>query len=307
MGKRADQNPASRADVTTQAIGTVDTAVKLRFYLWGNDIKRMTFAQRLSSFIYAFLSLFNVFLTLSIFAMPIVLIANKPLVAYATDNQLRWLIRACFATMVSNRLCEFALFIPSGYATGQRGSRSQLWMSPYIALTIIRSFVLPRWLGGQAQAFKPTGSLQSALNERNPKRRAPLYRRIWTVLINYLAVFHTAYVYFVLVAVVLSTFRCFHQHGLRAKLIGLLTHAFWPPLTWIIVCSAFWIPFTYACDPPTMPDREELLIRDDKTGIAHPTPKSKKIAWSSQSSIFELEYCVTTVFTAIVFVAAFFY
>lgn len=86
----------------------------------------MTFAQRASSFIYAFLSLFNIFLTLSIFAMPIVLITNKPLVAYATDNQLRWLTRACFAVVVFNRLTEFLLFIPAGYATGQRGSRSQL-------------------------------------------------------------------------------------------------------------------------------------------------------------------------------------
>ncbi|EHY56623.1 hypothetical protein HRR83_002294 [Exophiala dermatitidis] len=292
---------------TRWAIGTVDTAFKLRFCLWGEKIKEMTFAQRASGFIYAFLSLFNIFLSLSIFAMPIVLICNKPLVAYSTENQLRWLIRACFAATACNRLCEFVLFLPSGYATGQRGSRSQLWMSPYIALTIIRSFLLPKWLGGQTQAFKATGSLKSSLNERDPKHRAPMYRRVWTILVNYLAGFHVAYVYFVLVAATLSTYRCFLEHGLRAKLVALLTHAFWPPLTWIIVCSSFWIPFTYAVDPPSMPDREELLIRDQKTGVAHPTPQSKKIAYRSQSFLFEVEYTVTTVFTALIFVAAFFY
>lgn len=111
---------------TRWAVGTVDTAFKLRFCLFGDRVRQMTFAQRASSFIYAFLSLFNIFLTLSIFAMPIVLITNKPLVAYATDNQLRWLTRACFAVVVFNRLTEFLLFIPAGYATGQRGSRSQL-------------------------------------------------------------------------------------------------------------------------------------------------------------------------------------
>ncbi|KIX10523.1 uncharacterized protein Z518_01606 [Rhinocladiella mackenziei CBS 650.93] len=292
---------------TRWAIGTVDTAFKLRFCLWGDNIKHMTFAQRASGFIYAFLSLFNIFLTLSIFAMPVVLITNKPLVAYATENQLRWLIRACFAAMVCNRLCEFVLFLPSGYATGQRGSRSQLWMSPYIAITIVRSFILPTWLGGQTQAFKPTGSLKSALHERYPKQRAPMYRRIWTILVNYLAGFHVAYVYFVLVAICLSTYRCFLQDTLRAKLVCLLTHAFWPPLTWVIVVSSFWIPFTYAVDPPDMPDREELLIRDPKTGIAHPTPESKKIAFAPQTFLFEFEYCVTTAFTALVFGAAFFY
>lgn len=283
---------------TRWAIGTVDTSFKLRFCLWGSKVKHLTFAQRASSFIYAFLSLFNIFLTLSIFAMPIVLITNRPLVAYANDTQLRWLIRACFAGFVVNRLCEFVLFLPAGYAVGQRGGRSQLWMAPYIALTIIRSFVLPKWLGGQTQAFKPTGSLQSALNERSRKLRAPMYRRIWTVLINYLAGFHVAYVYFVLVAVVLSTYRCFLKHTLRDKLLCLVTHAFWPPLAWIMLVSAFWIPITYAVDPPTVPDREELLNRDPKTGVAHPTAGAKKISWAPQSVLFEVEYCVTTAFTS---------
>lgn len=265
----------------------------------------MTFFQRMCSFIYACLALFNIFLFLSMFAMPIVLIMNKPLVAYANDEQLRWLIRACFATMISNRLCEVFLFLPAGYSTGQRGSRMQLWMSPYIALTLIRSFILPNWLGGQQQAFKPTGSLESALNERFPKVRAPIYRRLWTILVNYLAGFHMAYVYFVLVAVVLSSYSCFTQVTLRAKLMCLLTHAFWPPLSWVMVVSAFWIPITYACDPPSMPDREDLLVRDQKTGIAHPTAKSKQISKTPQTALFEVEYMFTTAFTTLVFVLSF--
>ena len=213
---------------TRWAIGTVDTAFKLKFCLWGDKIKGMTFAQRSSSAIYAFLSLFNILLTLSIFALPIVLIANRPLVAFSNDQQLRWLIRACFGNMVLGRLCDFVLFIPAGYATGQRGSRYQLWMAPYISLCIIRSFVLPTWLGGQRQAFKATGSIKSALNERDAKQRAPMWRRMWTICVNYMAGFHVSYVYFVLVAVTLSTYRTLMvQHTVRGKLIGLVTHAFW--------------------------------------------------------------------------------
>jgi cellulose synthase/poly-beta-1,6-N-acetylglucosamine synthase-like glycosyltransferase len=213
---------------TRWAIGTVDTAFKLKFCLWGDKIKHMTFAQRSSSFIYAFLSLFNICVTLSIFALPIVLISNRPLVAYSNDTQLRWLIRTCFANVVLNRLCEFLLFIPAGYTTGQRSSRYQLWMAPYITLTIIRSFVLPTWLGGQRQAFKATGSIKSAINERDPKTRAPMFRRLWTILVNYMAGFHVSYVYFVLTAVTMSTYRTLvTQHTLRGKLVGLITHAFW--------------------------------------------------------------------------------
>jgi len=292
---------------TRWAIGTVDTSFKLNFCLWGSNIKQLTAFQRMSSFIYAVLSLFNIFLCLSLFAMPIVLILNKPLVAYSNANQLRWLIRACFASVVSNRLCEFVMYLPSGYHTGQRGSRSQIWMAPYISLTIIRAFVLPTWLGGVTQAFKPTGSLKSDLQERDAKARAPMWRRMKVITINYLAGFHVSYVYFVLTAVALSTYRCFLKHTVRAKLECLLTHAFWPPLAWVIVISAFWIPITYACDPPTMPDRESLLVRDPKTGIAHPTKASKKTAFNPQTALFELEYCITTAFTAFIFVAAFFF
>lgn len=292
---------------TRWAIGTVDTSIKLNFCLFGKQISKMTIYQRLCSFMYAFLSIFNVFLLLSLFAMPIVLMWNKPLVAYSNNSQLRWLIRACFAALVSNRLSELILYLPAGYGTGQRGNRSQIWMSPYIAICLIRSFILPKWLGGQIQAFKSTGSIESALNERFAGKRAPVYRRLWTFIANYMVSFHIAYVYFVLAAVVLSSYRCFLHNGLRTQLICLLTHAFWPPLAWVIVCSAFWVPITYACDPPNMPDREALLDRDPKTGIAHPKKEARKLKNSSQTVWFEFEYSLTSLYTAVCFVATFFY
>ncbi|KAF5972374.1 cellulose synthase catalytic subunit [Fusarium coicis] len=291
---------------TRWAIGTVDTSFKLNFCLWGDKVRQMTTAQRFSGFLYASLSLYTILLTISLFAIPIILIMQKPLVAYATDEQLRWLIRACFASVISNRICEFALFIPAGYHTGQRGSRYQLWMSPYIALCLIRSFILPTWLGGQAQAFKPTGSLGSALNERDAKLRKNMFRRLWGILINYMALFHFAFVYLTLVAVVLTSFRSFvTTHTVRDTLTALLTHAFWPPLTFLFICSSLWTPISYAIDPPAMPDREDLLNRDPKTQVAHPTTQSKKIAFGGQAAWFELEYTTTTIYTCLVFVCSF--
>ncbi|KAF5003421.1 hypothetical protein FDECE_10018 [Fusarium decemcellulare] len=291
---------------TRWAIGTVDTSFKLNFCLYGDKVKQMTTAQRFSGFLYASLSLYTILLTISLFAIPVILVMGKPLVAYATDEQLRWLVRACFASVISNRLCEFALFIPAGYHTGQRGSRYQLWMSPYIALCLIRSFILPTWLGGQTQAFKPTGSLGSALNERDPKLRKNMFRRLWGILINYMALFHLAFVYLTLVAVVLTSFRSIStQDTTRGILVGLLTHAFWPPLTFLFICSSLWTPVSYAIDPPSVPDREELLNRDPKTQVAHPSKTSKKIAFGGQAAWFELEYTTTTLYTCLVFVASF--
>ncbi len=293
---------------TRWAIGTVDTSFKLKFCLWGEKVRQMTFAQRFSGFLYASLSMYTILLTISLFAIPIILIMGKQLVAYATQEQLRWLVRTCFAATISNRLCEFVLFIPAGYHTGQRGSRYQLWMSPYIALCLIRAFVLPKWLGGEVQAFKPTGSLASALNERDPVLKKNMLRRLWAILVNYMAIFHLAFVYLTLVAVVLTSFRCFAlQESTRDLLQCLITHAFWPPLTFIFICSSLWTPVAYAIDPPMMPDREQLLERDPKTLVAHPTRKSKKIAFGGQAAWFEFELTFSTLYTCLIFVASFFF
>ena len=49
------------------------------------------------------------------------------------------------------------------------------------------------------------------------------------------------------------------------------------------------------------------MDRDPKTGVAHPKPEAKKIAFAPQTAFFELEYTFTTVVTTVIFVAAFFY
>ena len=79
---------------------------------------------------YAIITLFNVFPTMSLFSMPGVLASGGRMVAYATDNELRWLIRACWLAFILNRICELSLFLPAGYRNGQRGTRAILWMAP---------------------------------------------------------------------------------------------------------------------------------------------------------------------------------
>merc|ERR1712093_346795 len=292
---------------TRWAIGTIQTAFKLNFCLWGKDVKMMSGAQRFSGALYAILGMFTILVTISLFAIPVVLVWGKPLIAYADMEQLRWLIRTCFAAFMCNRLCEFALFSPAGYHTGQRDSRYQLWMSPYISLSTIRSFILPKWLGGSIVAFKPTGSLGNALNERDPKNKKSMLRRLWAILFNYMAIFHFVFVYFTLVAVVLTSYRVFFPEGqsLNNIFVGLITHAFWPPLTFLFLCSSLWTPVSYAIDPPMVPEREELLVRDQRTGVAHPTTESKKVAFGGQAAWFEFLYTGSTIYTALVFAYSF--
>ncbi|KAH8893004.1 glycosyltransferase family 2 protein [Thozetella sp. PMI_491] len=293
---------------TRWAIGTVDTAMKLNFCLWGDKIQYLSFPQRFLGFTYAFLNLLSIPLTLSLFTIPLTYALDGSLIAYANDDQLRWLIWACFASTMSQRLFEVVSYLPCGHNTGRRLGRSQLWMAPYISLCMVRSFFLPKWLGGQAQAFKPTGSLRSSLNERDSKDRRNLAWRLWVILLDNLAIFHLVFVYFTIIAVVLSAYRCtIQQTSVEDAGICLLTYTFWPPLTILFVCSSMWTPVSYAIDPPTVPDREDLLERDKETIVAHPTAISKQTAFSSRQACLELEYGLTTLYTALVFVVSFIY
>ena len=304
----------------------MQTTLRLRFSLWGSEIRRLTFPQRASGLMYSIISLSNVFTVISLFAMPGVLISGGRMVAYATDDQLRWLIRSCFLAFTVNRLYELSMFLPSGYRNGQRSTRAMLWMAPCMfeqfkkirlfmansletdhTITLLRVFVLPSWLGGQTTSFKPTGSLSSALNERSSRERAPLFRRLKVILWNYLGGFHLFYIIFVLAAVIISSVRCGNQPTLDDKLVYLLTHAFWVPVTWLVTVSAAWTPIIYALNPPTMPDNGDLLKRDPSTNVAYPRESSKLIKNKVSNDYFEFQYTLQTLYTTAVFIGSWIY
>lgn len=56
-----------------------------------------------------------------------------------------------------------------------------------------------------------------------------------------------------------------------------------------------------------MPDREELLDRDAKTGIAYPKESSKKLRWEKNNVLHEIQYFILTAYTTVLFVGSFFY
>lgn len=293
---------------TRWAIGTVENAMNVNFYLYGDQIKYMTFRARMSSFLIGILSFYPIIFSISLFSIPVILILGRPLIIFTSENQFRWLIRAAFATVISRRIMEFILYIPAGYHTGQRYARYQIWMAPYLALALIRAFVLPKWLGGSQGSFKPTGSLGSALNERDADSRKGMLGRLFGILIQCQAIFHLLFVYFVITGAVIVTYKCFIiEIGIHDILTCLITHAWWPPITWIFLANSMWTPVAYAINPPTVPDREELLNRDPDSGIAHPREVSKKTAFGAQAFIFEAEYTITTLYTTLCFAATFWF
>lgn len=295
---------------TRWTIGTVQTSVKLNFCLFGPLVREMSLFQRVSGFVYTMSSLFTLFLTASLFTVPVVLISGGTLVAFADYDQLRWQIRTCFFAFLTTRLAEYVTNLPAGYRLGRMESQTMLWMAPFHSIAIIRAFLLPKWLGGKQAAFSSTGSISSDLNERYPALRAPLWARLRTILFGCHAWTLLVYIVFLITAVALSTARAFMDGRMQdrsAVLLYLLTHAFWPPLLWSNCLFACWRPIKYAIWPPTMKDREELLDRDPDTLIARPKAEAKKVQWSKTSALSEVRYTLLTALSLVTFVGSWIY
>lgn len=292
---------------TRWTLGTLQTAVKLRFCLYGDLVKGMSFFARLSAFVFAIDAFFKIFLLIALVTIPIVLSSGGQLVAYSSTTQLRWQLRLCFISLVCTRLNEWITYLPSGYRLAQRDTGAQMWMAPYHAITIIRSFILPKWLGGKAMAFSSSGSQKSELTERDAATRAPLFRRLRVFLWDCDVYLHLCYVLFVIAAVILSSARgIIASISVNDTLVYLITHAFWPPCLWLIALTACATPIKYCIFPPTMPDREELLDRDPKTGIARPKEHWKKTRYVKTTFWHELQYTTVTIYTVMLFFASFF-
>ena len=289
---------------TRWTLGTLQTAVKLRFCLWGNDIQGMAFRQRLSGFLFPFDNLVRMFVAVAVLAIPIGLLSGKVLVLYTHENQINWQIRLCFIAFISGRLAEFITYLPSGYRHSRRDFQASLWMLPYNTITIVQSFILPKWLGGKPMAFSPTGSLTSELNERDAAHRAPLWKRLKVIIWDCKAYIHLTFVIFTLVAVIVAFSRALSLKGdVSTKYRYILTHICWPPMLWILSAAAFSVPLRYAIWPPTVPDRDDLLQRDPNTFVAHPKPESKVPQWSKLTLFHEGIYTLITIYVTLAFAA----
>jgi hypothetical protein len=106
-------------------------------------------------------------------------------------------------------------------------------------VAFMRSFILPVAFGGVTMGFKTSGSIFSDLQERDPRNRAPLLRRLRVTLFHHHAVVH---VIFVSACVVLNFARAFSLTNIPNlwdtfilstaldKITFLVTRLGWPPL-----------------------------------------------------------------------------
>ena len=151
----------------------------------------------------------------------------------------------------------------------------------------MRSFVLPKALGGETAGFKASGSISSDLQERRAGSRAPLLRRLRVTLFSHYAIIHAIFILACLIGFALNLARAFSPTDIpnlwdtatlttmHSRLVFFVTRLGWPPLFWMQFIASALTPILYAVWPPTQPDREQLLDRDETTGVAYPKVEAR--------------------------------
>ncbi|KAI1381980.1 glycosyltransferase family 2 protein [Hypoxylon crocopeplum] len=183
-----------------------------------------------------------------------------------------------------------------GYRTALRESGLQKYMTHYYGFSIIRSFILPRSLGGTKPGFRATGSISSSSYERCASRRAPFFSRVrhivlgcgvWVhLLLTASYLFYSAWHVRHLVPRIASIDTI--DQGKTAELIP------WLEVSWLAprlfkVLGICLTPLRYTLSPPNDPPRDKLMgKREQKTGARHPTNTARRIKWESWS-IFDFE------------------
>ncbi|KDQ13661.1 glycosyltransferase family 2 protein, partial [Botryobasidium botryosum FD-172 SS1] len=293
---------------TRWVLGTIQTTHNLNWWLWGARIRKLTFVQRLSGLTFGVTGVLNIASCLSFVVFPYVLFSGNVLIPVTSSSEIKLLIRITFANIMAERAHEILWSMPTGYLGNRRDSLAQSWLAPYHAITLIRS-VLPNYLGGKTMAFQASGAISDALHERTPAARAPLWRRATFMLWECSVWIHVIVVGVTATAVFYSLGRILRRWAVGQYTTGsagyeLLTHAFWPPLTWWILGLGLWVPILYTFAPPDMPERDELLERD-AAGVPRPKPTSTVPVRFAAGWFLEICYSLSTAYTVVCFILTF--
>ncbi|KAK3619724.1 hypothetical protein LTR22_025880 [Elasticomyces elasticus] len=271
-------------------VGHVQTAFFFRFRT-SNKLAGMGFRQKLTGLVFDLRQFMQLLQAANFVLIPLSLYAGYPLVIWSTEAQLVWLIRlvciwsachwihqAIMGLVAATRLGYYDIRIAS------YDSELEQWLGPYICSAFVRSFMLPKRLGGQVAGFKSSGAMGDALAERDKDNRASLWRRSCDILWHQRGLVHTVWIPVCLGGVALTCVRSVYpnipsaytlsQKTYGNQLIYLIVRIGWPPTAWLQYVHASLVPILYVLFPPSVKPRDELLVEDPKTGARYPKPEA---------------------------------
>ena len=281
-------------------IGGLQTAYKMRSCLFGPNARHMKFSQRISGLLFPAMIISNAIITIPLFAIPLALLLDFPLIGYSSAAELHQLLALAALAYSTVLLNELVLSVEVGFRNAMREIQATHWMAPYHAVALVQAFLLPAWLGGRTAVFSASGSLSND-NERDRELRAPWWRRVPAVLFGNMLWIHALLVLANAAGLVCVLVRELASRG-GGQNEYLLTHLGWPPLLCLMFTWACGGPIWYALFPPDMPAREELMDRDRVSGVAYPKVQARKLRWTWGACGYEFWFTGAVVYALVIWI-----
>lgn len=114
----------------SQHVGRVQTAIAMRFYLYGEHAQKMDFRQRSVGLIYVLLSLCNVITTIGMVTLLISIFSGLPLVAYKSEEDFHTLVRLVCACIITEWLDDCVVALLTGYRIAISEGHVNCWIAP---------------------------------------------------------------------------------------------------------------------------------------------------------------------------------
>lgn len=202
---------------------------------------------------------------------------GQPFVFHDSSAQLSVTLGLALMDRTLNSLYDYYVARSTGFRMGMV-PHSDIWLTPYQ----IQGLVIPvlEYLG-VPERFAAAGT---QLKDADPTGK-PLMKRLKLVVWNSNAWMHLLYIVSLAVALVSAILCCSQNRSLEMltwkDMVSptMLSSLLYPPfLQLVYICfTQSWAPIRYALSPVEVAERESLLIRDEKTGVAYPTEEAKDL------------------------------
>ena len=111
-------------------MGRVQTAIAMRFYLFGDPSRRMGFRQRSAGLVYVLLSFSNILTTIALLAIPVSLWSGSSLIVYPNEDSLRSLLALAVASVMSEWVDDLVVSLVTGYRVAVAEGHATYWIAP---------------------------------------------------------------------------------------------------------------------------------------------------------------------------------
>ncbi|EXJ72979.1 uncharacterized protein A1O5_04128 [Cladophialophora psammophila CBS 110553] len=270
--------------------GHIRDALKMNFTLCDSRLKEATRLQRIAMFHH---SCRPYLMTVTKLANTVInfvcLYRGRPIIATPTQNALYWAVMFLGIVRLLALIGDVESVFGQYYLNIRRRTATGVWMGHHFSRDVLQT-LLPKRLGGLRLGFKVSGVGGTSVKERDVNNRPSLLKRLWNLHRREGILWHVV-LFFVMSSVVISRFWA----EIKASTVDgnfIADKVFWhrfiasvgfPGLALVETIPLYLTPVIYAIWPPTMPERRDSMVYNDKTGLWQPMDKYRSIKWTAAS------------------------